>query len=178
MMLSEIIELNKIDATNIFPHLYGIFCRDFVATPAMLGGTLHVDPQSKRKSDGCEDTFWHLTTRTDYKQSQKSQAAPTRYPDMARGARLEWVRQIIDSPTHDCVCMFYFQENNPKRDIRLYLWAWDHDFVVILQKLGKSKTFLVTSFHLDNDSKVKAYYTRNEEYIAGTNPALKDCEWF
>jgi hypothetical protein len=70
MMLSEIIELNKIDATNVFPHLYGIFCRDFVATPAMLGGTLHVDPQSKRKSDGCEDTFWHLTTRTDYKQSQ------------------------------------------------------------------------------------------------------------
>jgi hypothetical protein len=178
-MLSKIIELNRIDAANIFPHLYDIFRRDFVESRAMLGGALHVDPQSHRKSDGCEETFWHLTTRCDSRFNGSAGNQPVeRLPDLHRGARLEWVRQIIERPTDECVCMFYYQENNRKRDIRLYLWAWDYDFVVILQRLGKSKTYLVTSFYLDHEAKVQTYYARNEAYHARTNPALHGCEWF
>lgn len=178
-MLSKILELNRIDAANIFPHLYDIFRRDFVESKAMLGGVVHVDPQSHRKSDGCEDTFWHLTSRCEKPSKSNTGNQPgERFPDFDRAARLEWVRQIIECPTDDCICMFYYQENNAKRDIRLYLWAWDYDFVVILQRLGKSKTFLVTSFYLDHEAKIQTYYARNKAYLDQSNPALIGCEWF
>lgn len=181
-MLSQPIALNKIDAAEIIPCLYEIFHRDFIASRVTLAGTIRVDPQTHRKSDGKEEFFWHLTSRDQYDDTyvngRRIKKLVGRYPDMNRAARLEWVRQIIDAPHDECVCMFYFQESNAKKDIRLYLWAPGHDFVVILQKLGRSSAFLVTSFYIDNSGKRQTYQKRFDAYTAGNNPALKNCEWF
>ncbi len=73
--------------------------------------------------------------------------------------------------------MFYHRENNKKRNIRLYLWAYEEDFVVILQKLGRSDAFLVTSFYINHSGKRRDYEKRYQNYINGNNE-LEGVEWF
>ena len=101
-----------------------------------------------------------------------------RYPDFDRSARIEWVKQILENHNHPTVKCFYHQETNPKKDIRLYLWAYQNDFVVILQKLGRSSSFLVTSFYIDHKSKKQDYEKRFNSYRNKENPAILGCEWF
>ncbi len=83
-----------------------------------------------------------------------------RNTDYARSERIEWVKQILENHDHASIKLFYHQESNSKRDIRLYLWAYQHDFVVILQKLGRGCSFLVTSFYLDDGGKRRDYERR------------------
>jgi len=60
----------------------------------------------------------------------------------------------------------------------LYLWGYNHDFVVILQKLGASSSYLVTSFYIDNQKKRDAFEKKFESYKNKTDGRLGDCEWF
>ena len=100
-----------------------------------------------------------------------------RYTDFDRASRLEWVKQILTNHTDDSVKAFYHRENNKKKNIRLYLWAHEEDFVVILQKLGRSTSFLVTSFYITHTGKRRDYQQRYENYI-NTDDDLEGCEWF
>lgn len=180
-MLSAPLNLGQIEATQICDFLYRFFHRDFVASRAMLNRTIYIDPQSQRLDDGKEKTFWHLTTRDQERQVRvggRYEMVKERLTDYRRAERIEWVKQIIANHTHDAVRIFYHQESNPKRDIRLYLWAYQHDFVVILQKLGRSSSFLVTSFYVDNDRKRDSYQQRYNRYQTGVAPELQGCEWF
>jgi hypothetical protein len=165
----------------IIDHLYAIFHRDFVAQRTELAGSVYVDPRSHKKEDDKECDFWHLTTRTESEPvwvgNKRVWQVIGRYPDFRRAERLEWVRQIITNHAHENIKLFYHRENNQKHDIRLYLWAYDSDFVVILQKLGRSSSFMVTSFFVDHEDKKLGYETRYQNYIAG-NPDLRGCEWF
>ena len=72
--------------------------------------------------------------------------------------------------------MFYYFEDNGK--IRLYLWAYNYDFVVILQKLGNSSFYLVTSFYIDNQKKRDKFQKKFEDYINKVDRRLNGCEWF
>lgn len=87
------------------------------------------------------------------------------------------MKEILENHTHEKIKLFYHRESNKKRDIRLYLWAYKDDFVVILQKLGKSSSFLVTSFYIDHQGKRDDYQKRYEKYQNG-DETLKGCEWF
>ena len=87
------------------------------------------------------------------------------------------MKEILANHTHEKIKLFYHRESNKKRDIRLYLWAYEEDFVVILQKLGKSSSFLVTSFYIDHQGKRDDYQKRYEKYRNG-DKTLKECEWF
>jgi len=58
------------------------------------------------------------------------------------------------------------------------LWLEEHDFVVILQKFGRSSSFLVTSFYIDFDGKRKDYEKRFEIYHNKKDERLNGCEWF
>lgn len=180
-MLSAPLNLSQIDATMIIDHLYAIFHRDFVAQRTELAESVYVDPRSHMRDEGKECDFWHLTTRKQKEQvwigNKYVWREGERYTDFRRSERLEWVRQIITNHTHEGIKFFYHRENNKKRDIRLYLWAYDSDFVVILQKLGHSSSFMVTSFFVDHEDKKLDYETRYQTYITG-NPDLRGCEWF
>ncbi len=180
-MLSDPIDLGRINATDIIDTLYDIFHRDFVASRTYLANSIYINPRSYSKEDGKELDFWHLTTREE-KEKVWENRRPVwkvigRYPDFDRASRLEWVKQILTNHTHECIKMFYHRENNKKKDIRLYLWAHEEDFVVILQKLGRSSSFLVTSFYVDHDGKRRDYQQRYDNYI-GDNNGLQGCEWF
>jgi len=180
-MLSEPIELNKIDATQIIEFLYRIFHHDFVANKTYLAKTIYINPRSHRKDDGKELDFWHLTTReqkeTVWENRRRVTRVIGRYPDFARASRLEWVKQILTQHNHEDIKLFYHRESNKKRNLRLYLWAYKHDFVVILQKLGRTDSFLVTSFYIDHDGKKRDYQTRYLNYSNGDND-LQGCDWF
>ena len=180
-MLSEPLQLNKIEATHLFDFLYSFFHRDFVANRTYLNQTIYIDPRSNRLDDGKEADFWHLTTRKQekiIKQGNRYIKTIERYPDFRRAERIEWVKQILDNYNHETVKWFYYQETNQKRDIRLYLWAYQDDFVVILQKLGRSSSFLVTSFYIDNEDKKRDYEQRFNSYKNKENRSLLGCEWF
>ena len=180
-MFDDILDLQKIEATEIIDFLYSIFHRDFVANRTMLANAVYVNPRSDLKSDGKEQDFWHLTTREEKEKVWINRKLEWRvigrYPDFRRAERLEWVKRILCNHQHTGIKMFYHRESNKKRDVRLYLWAYEHDFTVILQKLGKSSSFLVTSFFIDHEGKRKDYEDRLNNYFSENN-GLGKCEWF
>lgn len=180
-MLNAPLNLSQIEATNIIEYLYAIFHRDFVAQKTILANQIYIDPQSHKKDQGKECDFWHLTTRVQKERiwvgNKYVWQEGERYTDFRRAERLEWVKQILINHSHQNIKLFYHRENNAKRDIRLYLWAYESDFVVILQKLGRSSSFMVTSFFVDDEHKKTVYDNRYHTYTNGSNE-LRNCEWF
>ncbi len=177
-MLSTPLNLGVVEAGEIYNYLYGFFRRDFVQHQTMLNGIIHISPRSHLLEDGKERDFWHLTSRDrsfQVKEGNRYVTKKERLIDYARSERIEWVRQIIANHGHARIKLFYYQESNADRDIRLYLWAFQDDFVVILQKLGRSRSFLVTSFYIDHAAKRKDYENRYQCYLRS---GLSGCEWF
>ncbi len=180
-MLTAPLNLGKVNTTELFDYLYSFFHRDFIASRTYLNGSIYIDPRSYRKEDGKEMDFWHLTHKNQsfpVKQGNRWIRQTERLYDPDRSRRIEWVKQIITQHNHDKVKRFYHRESNRKRDIRLYLWAHEDDFVVILQKLGRSSSFLVTSFYIDYGKKRSDYESRYQNYISGRDADLGGCEWF
>jgi hypothetical protein len=181
-MLSKPLQLSKVDATKLIDYLYTIFHRDFVVNKTYLNNSVYINPRSDRLDDGKEQVFWHLTTRENKRQVREGNRwvwkSEGRFPDFARSERIEWVKQILENHDHASIKLFYHQESNSKRDIRLYLWAYQQDFVVILQKLGHSSSFLVTSFYLDDGGKRRDYERRYYCYKNKENRDIVGCEWF
>ncbi len=146
-----------------------------------LNGSIFINPESYKKDEGKELSFWHLTTReTTYqiKEGNRIVTKKERLPDYGRASRLHWVKPIIENHTDREIKMFYKKETKGKKPIRLYLWAYNEDFVVILQKLGRSSSFLVTSFYITHHRKRNDFQKYYEEYMSRSNPELRGCEWF
>jgi hypothetical protein len=61
---------------------------------------------------------------------------------------------------------------------KLYLWAYNHDFTVILQKLGNTSSYLVTSFYIDNQKKKDVFQKKFENYQNRKDMRVNNCEWF
>lgn len=150
-----------------FSLAYDVFKNDFIHNKLYLD-KIYINPQTCNKQNGKEKIFWHITTRKN--------AQNTREFDKERASRIGWIREIILNYRHQEIKMFYYREKN--RNIRLYLWLYNHDFIVILQKLGKSESFLVTSFYIDIHYNKHTYNKRYEDYINKKDINLKDCEWF
>lgn len=180
-MLKPILALNRVEISQLFDFLYGFFHRDFVAARTFLNGKIWINPQSYKLDEGKEEAFWHLTSRDQerlVKRGNQIVKEKERLPDFRRAERIEWVKQIIDNHSAPSIKCFYHKETKGKKEIRLYLWAYDDDFVVILQKLGKSSSFLVTSFFVDYQGKRSDFEKRYQTYIGQKAPELKGCEWF
>lgn len=181
-MLDAPLDLSNLDAAKIFDVLYAIFCDDFIANKTFLNGTIYINPQSHKKEEGKELSFWHLTTRTQTYRKKEGNRVVTvkeRLLDFDRAARIHWVKTIIDSAsTAQSIKLFYKKETTGKKPIRLYLWVENEDFVVILQKLGKSSSFLVTSFYITHQRKREDFQKYYESYIEKSDADLVGCEWF
>ena len=180
-MLDKILDLNKIESENLFDYLYSIFHSGFVKNRTYLARKIYIDPKSHDLEDNKEKIFWHLISReekeTYWENGIKKFRSLGRYLDFRRAERIHWIKEILENHSHEKIKLFYHRESNKKRDIRLYLWAYKDDFVVILQKLGKSSSFLVTSFYIDHQGKRDDYQKRYEKYRNG-DETLKGCEWF
>ena len=169
-MFREVIDFGSCcQADEIVDFLYAIFKNDFIDTSCHLANTIYIDPQSHKKKDGKEEIFWHITTR-DNKKNKKREF------DEQRACRIKWIKPIILNHNHDKIKMFYHLESLGK--VRLYLWAFEVDFLVILQKLGSSSSYLVTSFYIDKNYNKNIYTKRYEAYINRKDIKLRDYEWF
>lgn len=180
-MLSEILDLGEKGEEEAFDFLYPLFCRDFVERDTYLNDSIYVDPRGQGIRDGREEVFWHVTTREKKKRVKEGKLYKdivTRPLDPDRASRICWIRPILENITHDHVRLFYRKETKGKKPIRLYLWAYHHDFVVIVQKLGRSDSFLVTSFYITEEYKRESYAKWYRIYSEGTNEELNGCEWF
>ena len=180
-MLTNPIDLSKIDASQIFDHLYSIFHADFVAHRTFLASSIYIDPCSHKKDEDKELAFWHLATRENKKKvwenGRHHYTSIGRFLDLTRGSRLPWVKTILTQHDHEAIKVFYHRETNKKRSLRLYLWAAEFDFVVILQQLGASSAVLVTSFYVDNCKKRKEFEKRHYNYVNNVNNLLAE-RWF
>lgn len=154
-------------ADEIIEFLYTIFKNDFINTTCHLASTIYIDPQSHKKREGKEEIFWHVVTRKE---------RGTRKLDVPRASRIKWIKPIILNHSYDKIKLFYYFEDTGK--IRLYLWAFEVDFVVILQKLGASSSYLVTSFYIDNQKKRDVFERKFKDYQDKKDIRLSGCEWF
>lgn len=181
-MLTKPIDLTVFTTEeDAFDHLYAFFQRDFVKQKTYLCNTIYVDPNDQGMTREREGVFWHVTTREVIKRvKQGNRVVPikVRPLDRDRASRIEWIRPILLNHSHADIKLFYRKETKGKKPIRLYLWAYQHDFIVIVQKLGASDAFLVTSFFITEPYKRDSYEKLYKEYIEGKKIELDQCEWF
>jgi hypothetical protein len=169
-MFSRLLNLSHCSSQDEkYEELYKVFHTDFVQNQTYLASAIYVNPAFQGFKDGKEKIFWHIVTR-------KNQATKIREYDEKRAERIEWVKRMILNHNHSEVKSFYYYEDN--RKIRFYLWAYNHDFLVILQKLGATESYVVTSFYIDNDRKRDTTQRKYDEYIAKSDVKLNACEWF
>lgn len=170
-MFSEIIDFeNCCDETKIIDFLYAIFESDFVIDKTFLAEKILIDPLSNDKSDDKEKIFWHVITKENSKSKKREF-------DIHRASRIKWIKRMLLNHSHSEIKLFYHYENKQKV-VRLYLWAQNKDFVVIIQKLGKSSSHLVTSFYIEKNYNKSIYEKRYQNYIMKKDMNLKGCEWF
>lgn len=167
-MFGEIIDFQSCcEESKKIDYLYGIFEIDFIKNSVFLNGTVYIDPKTHDKQDGKENVFWHIITRKERGQREF---------DFLRACRIKWIKPMIVNCSDAKIKTFYYYEDNKK--IRFYLWAYEYDFVVILQKLGNTSSYLVTSFYIDNQRKRDIFQKKFENYQNGADIRLKGCEWF
>jgi len=167
-MLGEKIDFDSCCEENeIIEFLYKVFQNDFIHNRCYLADKIYIDPKSDKLQNGKEEIFWHVITRKDRR---------TRKLDKHRASRLKWIKPIILRHAHEKIKTFYYFEDTGK--IRLYLWAFEVDFVVIMQKLGSVSSYLVTSFYIDNQKKRDVFEKKFTNYVKKKDVKLKDCEWF
>ena len=170
-MLGDILYFDEsYNETQKIELLYAIFKNDFIDNPTYLNQTIFIDPKSHDKTEDKEKIFWHIVTKTNPRTKQREY-------DENRASRIKWIKQIILNYFDKEIKLFYHYENRQKV-IRLYLWAYNYDFVVIIQKLGKKASYLVTSFYIDKKYNKKIYEKRYNDYINNKDEKLKNCEWF
>ncbi|KIM02926.1 MAG: hypothetical protein WA080_04205 [Sulfuricurvum sp.] len=170
-MFSETINFESCcQSDEIVEFLYSIFKNDFIDTSCHLANTIYIDPIAKDKRNEKEKIFWHIITKDNAK-SEKREL------DKNRASRIKWIKKMILNHNHHKIKLFYHYENRQKV-VRLYLWAYDENFIVIIQKLGKSSSHLVTSFYIDKHYNKNIYETRYQNYLSKKDINLEKCEWF
>lgn len=170
-MFEEIIDFkNCCQKSKKVDFLYNIFQKDFIENDTILANKMYIDPLKKDKTEGKEKIFWHIITKENQKTKQREF-------DDNRAARIKWIKTIIANHNDREIKLFYHYENRQKV-IRLYLWAYKKDFIVIIQKLGKSSSHLVTSFYIDKNYNKNMYEKRYRNYLDKKDKNLQECEWF
>ena len=169
-MFGDVIELDGKSSDEIIEQLYEIFKNDFVVNRTYLSHQIYIDPISSdvEPTINKEKIFWHIISRKD---------RGSRRIDKPRASRLHWIKPIIVNHYNAKIKLFYYLEDNGK--IRLYLWAHEENFAVILQKIGTSNSsYIVTSFYIDNENKINAFQRKYESYVNNNDNRLASCEWF
>lgn len=133
---------------EIIQILYAIFEKDIKYGQLKYQGC-KVGFSRKVKPDGLgyEEIFWHLVTRED-------KITAERYLDYRRAEKLPWIKAMIKHQNDACLKVWDYQEGSIKKGVRTYIWLENWDFVVILQKIQRTKVAIyniITSFHLDGD---------------------------
>ncbi len=135
-----------------------IFTQEIMQQSLTYGGIKVI--VDSRIEDGKEKAFWHIT-HVSYG------AAQERVPDIARTAKISWLRPLLENPSDSIVSVW--KENVRKgrgKEARVYIWIESLEYLVVLAE-RKNHFYLVTAFATDSDrtqrklEKARKEYTRN-----------------
>lgn len=140
---------------NTYDLLYKIFHSDF-----FISKTNHYETPvrvSRKKEDGKELTFWHITTRTN--------ESSERLPDHRRCERLPWLKPMLEQSSHPDVLAWESTEGDGT--LKTYVWLKDHDYIAIMKTTKKGHLMLITAYWVEYENTkrklLKKYNTRNEK---------------
>ena len=120
---------------------YSVFEKDLKVYPKPVYRGYVVFHDRRLIGSDKEEGFWHLISREDHLTKE-------RLPEIARAARIPWIRAVIENAHKNDVVAFDHREARNK--VRTYLWVQRCDYVVILEK-KRTVAFLVTAYNIDND---------------------------
>jgi hypothetical protein len=159
--LPELIDTNGA-WDEILSRLYSVFEEDFKNGKPTFDGLPVWWDRRCRADDLHEEGFWHLITKDDDRKTGD------RIPDFPRAQRLKWCRAVIDNCSAPDVIVFDYAERRGR--VRTYLWLYQCDYVVILEKVvrrGKPLAFmLLTAFPLDGKSRRRAMQKKYENRVS------------
>lgn len=128
---------------EIIERLYQVFRKDFIESRTQhLGRNVTFNGVIDEFSQGKVEGFWHVITRDDATKTN-------RLIDYRRAKRLPWAKPLMENPYHEEIKFFFYQEGDPRKGIRHYIWLEDYNYVVILQR-KKSYYVWVTAFYVDD----------------------------
>lgn len=164
--------------------LYAIFEHDFITNTAFLNKAVAVDINRSAQLHGKPKVFWHVITREKQIQVRRGRITQTkkiRKFDENRAKRIRWIKHLIlnfDDTRNNIFSFFYTETSGENRGkLRFYIWARDHDYVVILEKLGKNRSFLVTAFFVNEHSNKATYQSRYNGYAGSANIQFDLLKW-
>ena len=150
-------------------NLYKYFEDDFITNTTTLKNQydLVIDMLSQKKNK--PKIFWHVITRDKeirVRRGRTWQTKKIRKFDENRAKRIRWIKHLIlnfDKTNRNIFSFFYRETEGINRGkLRLYIWAKDHDYIVIIEKLNANSSFLVTAFYIDEHYNKKTYQDRYE----------------
>lgn len=164
LILPEKLFFDIIDFPQTVDMLYEIFSNDFIKTKTTFLGKHVVFDNRVLDNDKYPEGFWHLITRTDYKNGCE------RLLDLKRSKRLPWIKPIINQYSEPEIKAWYCSEptnDGSKFQNVYYLWYEKGKYLVILKE-RKNGYFLATSFYVNGYNVTKF----ERKYKAG-KPILK-----
>lgn len=128
-----------------YNRLYAQFTQDFLSGNRLQieGDDIVVDPTRDSILAQYECGFTHLVTR---------ESGGQRFIDYDRAKKLSWARPLIENYSQPEVYSFWYQgADGPE----LYLWLFDHDYVVILKpwrgaRYATTTKVVVTAFSVES----------------------------
>ena len=150
-------------------NLYKYFEDDFITNTTILNNQYNIDIDTLSLKKHKPKIFWHVITREKEIRVRRGriwQTKKIRKFDKNRAKRIRWIKHLIlnfDKVDRNILSFFYRETEGVNRGkLRLYIWAKNHDYIVILEKLNKNSSFLVTAFFIDENYKKSSYQTRYE----------------
>jgi len=152
-----------------YERLYEYFKDDFITNETHLNSQYKIDIDTLSTRNRKPKIFWHVISREEevrVRRGRTWQTKKIRKFDKNRAKRIRWIKHLIlnfDDTANNIFAFFYTETTGANRGkLRFYIWAKDHDYVVILEKLNASSSFLVTAFFIDEHHKKSVYQTRYE----------------
>ena len=139
---------------EIMERLYEIFRNDFIQNRAKhLGRDVAYNGVINESSQGKVEGFWHVVTRDDTTGTE-------RLIDYRRAERLPWSKPLMESPYHEGIKFFSYDEGNTRKGIRNYIWFENGNYLVILKK-RKYDYYWITAFYIDE--RKRSFFQRKFE---------------
>ena len=131
--------------------VYEVYLSDFVRTKVSYKNSrvaVRREPESNGKGSG----FWHCVS--------EGHDEDRRVPDLARCARVPWIRAIIENSEHELIDVW---ENSRRGNTNILLW-FNEEFLVVLSKRD-GYVLLITAYSTDYERRRARLRAERDAYI-------------
>ena len=162
--LPELLEIEWDTYANKINSIYDIYLDEIYGKLTLFSQPVYC--RIKPVYDNKHECFWHLMTQDFEKKKNNNE----RFPDLHRCRRIKWIPYIINNNRDsDIVCWIKpHRRKTGKKSVcedRVYLWAKNANFVVILGKQNKPTGYqLITSYCTNDPVTINKFEKQSKEY--------------